>query len=967
MRKTLSIVLIFIFCFCLIGCDETIKNTSLSNITKDEMFKSAYVSSENNEKENIEVDFNDLKDKSFYINIMNSSVKFTEILPDEVPAYNLVIKSENNTLIYNCMSDIYAQYNDQWYFVNCSNEDKLALYDLLSSYIQIEMHPLDPLVIIRNNEGKIIYNVIELGGDSCDIQFNDFYGNTTIDVVNKNDVFNYLIDILYSRDSVYNTTNCIFDYSIKLKYNINIEIPDVLQNTYEFKFHTGCGTMSIYKNNDLIGTVTLTNSEIITLLNYLSPNSIVHECSYEWVTSLEGHYKKMTCECCNTLFIEEAHTFVDGKCICGEKEIIEEIYYEVVFNNTDLEDNKVKDGSILEKPIDPVKDGYKFCGWYLDSDCTVKYDFSEIITNNLNLYAKWEKQEIYYEVSFVDYNGVILKKDLVLENGSAIPPDDPYREGYEFVGWSKGYDKIACELIVEAQYKKIKETIYKVTFDLNGGSKYSGKFVQNVSKIEDIVMPVIVKKGYIIDDYTYEKNDVNKTIVVKPNWIRNPNLFKLEIYLEEEIYLEGYYSNNEKIYIELPSKEYYDLVSDIDIPIVMPEKDLKINLSWVKQKFFLTVNYNSDQIDSEIYEYEAGDIIDKPITSPQSFFKRGYDFDGWDVEFPFEIYEDTTINVVWIPYCYNITFISNGAEYLEYEKIQILYDDYITLPRVRKAGYKFEGWYYYSVEIKDGQWKQICLTTDINLEAKWTYAKEYYEFGRYPQSHVSDTSLIEKLNEITETNEMGYYEYNGEEYYKIDAKPVVENKIIYSDGTYAVNGDAWFKVEPIKWNVYGENNYTLKPQKLLDVIYFAENNCPYSDSYLRIFLNFTFLERAFTSYEIDKIKLTSSLYSEVRVEGNTVSYYDIRIKDKVLNASVLDDTVKLLATDYAIARGATLTEVKSANGIKYYGNYWIKEQIYVDNLTYRHGIYDSYRNKLVEKNAFIKGVGIYMGIRIDLE
>ena len=61
MRKTLSIVLIFIFCFCLIGCDETIKNTSLSNITKDEMFKSAYVSSENNEKENIKV-LNDIKD-----------------------------------------------------------------------------------------------------------------------------------------------------------------------------------------------------------------------------------------------------------------------------------------------------------------------------------------------------------------------------------------------------------------------------------------------------------------------------------------------------------------------------------------------------------------------------------------------------------------------------------------------------------------------------------------------------------------------------------------------------------------------------------------------------------------------------------------------------------------------------------------------------------------------------------------
>ena len=79
-------------------------------------------------------------------------------------------------------------------------------------------------------------------------------------------VFNYLIDILYSRDSVYNTTNCIFDYSIKLKYNINIEIPDVLQNTYEFKFHTGCGTMSIYKNNDLIRNTDIQNGTKLILI-----------------------------------------------------------------------------------------------------------------------------------------------------------------------------------------------------------------------------------------------------------------------------------------------------------------------------------------------------------------------------------------------------------------------------------------------------------------------------------------------------------------------------------------------------------------------------------------------------------------------------------------------------------------------------------------------------------------------------
>jgi len=41
----------------------------------------------------------------------------------------------------------------------------------------------------------------------------------------------------------------------------------------------------------------------------------------------------------------------------------------------------------------PVKEGYKFVGWYTDKALTVKFDSSQKITKAMTLYAKWEAQE----------------------------------------------------------------------------------------------------------------------------------------------------------------------------------------------------------------------------------------------------------------------------------------------------------------------------------------------------------------------------------------------------------------------------------------------------------------------------------------------------------------------------------------------------------------------------------------------
>lgn len=49
-------------------------------------------------------------------------------------------------------------------------------------------------------------------------------------------------------------------------------------------------------------------------------------------------------------------------------------------------------GHTATEPEDPTKDGYVFDGWYVDAELTTIFDFSEAITANITLYAKWTEE-----------------------------------------------------------------------------------------------------------------------------------------------------------------------------------------------------------------------------------------------------------------------------------------------------------------------------------------------------------------------------------------------------------------------------------------------------------------------------------------------------------------------------------------------------------------------------------------------
>ena len=242
---------------------------------------------------------------------------------------------------------------------------------------------------------------------------------------------------------------------------------------------------------------------------------------------------------------------------------------------------------------------------------------------------------------------------------------------------------------------------------------------------------------------------------------------------------------------------------------------------------------------------------------------------------------------------------------------------------------------------------KICKTTKTQVIPKIEVAeaeiyevegKKYVNYGSYPQTHVSDSALIEELNKLTETNERGYFAYNGKEYAKITARPANTSYTdkygntayyTYSDGTRLYNNKTeWFAVEPIKWRVLEENDGSVKVVSTMildrscyyvDTYYrnidgadIAPNNYKYST--LREFLNNGFYNSAFTTAQQNAILITDVDNSASTTGSSTNKYACENTRDKVFvlsykeafNSSYFASNAErqLKVTDYAKATGA---------------------------------------------------------------
>ena len=275
--------------------------------------------------------------------------------------------------------------------------------------------------------------------------------------------------------------------------------------------------------------------------------------------------------------------------------------------------------------------------------------------------------------------------------------------------------------------------------------------------------------------------------------------------------------------------------------------------------------------------------------------------------------------------------------------------------------------------------------------------KTYINFGRYPQTVVTDTNLIKELDKITITNEFGYIEYNGNEYKKQVADRWNSDSI-FQNGNEVVDGATYyFKVEPIKWRVLETTNgsYKLLSEYLLDTQQFYTstsnrtlngqtiyaNNYEYSTirawlngyngtSYgVEDYTNKGFIDIAFTEEEKAIIKTTLVDNSLESTGDKENQYVCNNTNDKIYLLSCKEATNTIYGFDsykYAndSAREAKPTDYAAARFCDMYrgnGLWWLRSPLY----------YDSYYARRVNNGGYIFSYdsvdSICNGVRAALE
>lgn len=347
--------------------------------------------------------------------------------------------------------------------------------------------------------------------------------------------------------------------------------------------------------------------------------------------------------------------------------------YTVIFkdyNGAVLKEQTVKSGESATAPVAPARNGYRFVGWDKTFDN---------VTANVTVTAKYVQQ---FAVVFKDYDGTILKTEIIDINTNATPPSVPSRTGYTFTGWSGTYTNVTQNQIVIATYNK-NEILYTVVFkDYNGNTLKE----QTVPEGTGATAPSNPNRaGYRFTGWDKTFDNVISDITVTATYIQQFTVvFKDHdgTTLKTELVDKGTSATPPAN----PSRDGYAF-NGWDNTYTNITSDKTITATYVERTSNYTVTFVD--YDETVLKTQTNIISGEGATAPTAPSREGYRFVGWDKSFDI-VTSDITVIALYIQQ-FKVSFVDYNGTVIK--EVWIDSGSSATLPtNPSRTGYTFNGW-----------------------------------------------------------------------------------------------------------------------------------------------------------------------------------------------------------------------------------------------------------------------------------
>lgn len=401
----------------------------------------------------------------------------------------------------------------------------------------------------------------------------------------------------------------------------------------------------------------------------------------------------------------------------------------------------------------PEKYGYVFGGWKLENGSDAA-NFT-MGAADVNIYGAFTAGK--FDVTF-DANGGFFDNDSSIKTKAVsttfdsmiVPPSNPARAGYEFLGWAVSKDDAAAKNVVTTwptltttdavtYYAVWNATIWSYTVefyyqDING--QYGAAAADETLTLQGQVASEVsytaeeTKAGFTLDKTNSVLSgtvSVETPLVLTVKYARNKHVLTIDV--DGDKTTSDVYYGAAVTVPAAPEKEGYTFTgwSGYTEGMTMPDTDLNITATFEAKKY--TITYYNDKDKTSVAYTRTDDYgSDYSVPTPS---KEGYTFDKWMVvgtDADSGLAAGTTTQIplngaeyyaTWTVNSYNIVYRANGGAWDDgntktfstpYGTAQ---SDWEKPADPTRVGYSFDGWNMASVPA-------TMPAGQINILAKWT-------------------------------------------------------------------------------------------------------------------------------------------------------------------------------------------------------------------------------------------------------